>query len=186
MIRWIFTHIHVARSPHYASNNLTGYSSGRASPDACRPPPYAVWLSARAPCFTAVCRRPKPDGNCSFPVLLTLQRVPYRACVSHREPRRTCRPRRSTLSGRTGNSFDALAYALLGALLKVAPRAYGGRRIRWSCATLAATLKAKHGIEVSAETVRRWLHGLDVETGQAGRPCERVAVISANLCSVAP
>jgi len=74
----------------------------------------------------------------------------------------------------------------LGALLKVAPRAYGGRRIRWSCATLAATLEAKHGIEVSAETVRRWLHGLDVETGQAGRPCDRVAVISANLCSVAP
>jgi len=46
----------------------------------------------------------------------------------------------------------------LGALLKVAPRAYGWCRTRWSCATLAATLKAKHGVEVSAETVRRWLH----------------------------
>src|SRR5499427_993753 len=46
----------------------------------------------------------------------------------------------------------------LGALLKVAPRAYGWCRTRWSCATLAATLKAKHSIEVSAETVRRWLH----------------------------
>jgi DDE superfamily endonuclease/Winged helix-turn helix len=46
----------------------------------------------------------------------------------------------------------------LGALLKAAPRAYGGCRTRWSCATLAATLKAKHGVEVSAETVRRWLH----------------------------
>ena len=48
----------------------------------------------------------------------------------------------------------------LGALLKKAPRAYGWCRTRWSCATLAATLKAKHGIEVSAETVRRWLHAI--------------------------
>jgi DDE superfamily endonuclease/winged helix-turn-helix protein len=46
----------------------------------------------------------------------------------------------------------------LSALLKAAPRTYGWCRTRWSCATLAATLKAKHGIEVSAETVRRWLH----------------------------
>ena len=46
----------------------------------------------------------------------------------------------------------------LGAILKKAPRAYGWCRTRWSCATLAATLQAKHGIEVSAETVRRWLH----------------------------
>ena len=46
----------------------------------------------------------------------------------------------------------------LGALLKKAPRAYGWCRTRWSCATLALTLQTKHGIEVSAETVRRWLH----------------------------
>lgn len=46
----------------------------------------------------------------------------------------------------------------LGAILKAAPRASGWCRTRWSCATLAATLTAKHGIEVSADTVRRWLH----------------------------
>ena len=46
----------------------------------------------------------------------------------------------------------------LGAILKAAPRAYGWCRTRWSCVTLAATLQTKHGIEVSAETVRRWLH----------------------------
>ena len=46
----------------------------------------------------------------------------------------------------------------LGALLTKAPRAYGWCRTRWSCATLALTLQGKHGIEVSAETVRRWLH----------------------------
>lgn len=49
----------------------------------------------------------------------------------------------------------------LGALRKKAPRAYGWCRTRWSCATLALTLQAKHGIAVSAETVRRWLHELD-------------------------
>jgi putative transposase len=46
----------------------------------------------------------------------------------------------------------------LGAILTKAPRAYGWCRTRWSCATLAATLKAKHGMEVSADTGRRWLH----------------------------
>ena len=45
----------------------------------------------------------------------------------------------------------------LGAILTKAPRAYGWGRTRWRCATLAATLQATHGIEGSAETVRRWL-----------------------------
>jgi transposase len=44
------------------------------------------------------------------------------------------------------------------ALLKAPPRAYGWGRTRWSCAPLAAHLQAKHGLEVSAWTVRRWLH----------------------------
>jgi putative transposase len=48
----------------------------------------------------------------------------------------------------------------LGALLKAAPRAYGWCRTRWSCAALAAELTAKHGLKVSAGTVRRWLHEL--------------------------
>ena len=48
----------------------------------------------------------------------------------------------------------------LGAILKAAPRTYGWCRTRWSCASLAATLQAKHGMAVSAETVRRWLHEL--------------------------
>ena len=59
----------------------------------------------------------------------------------------------------------------LSALLKKAPRAYGWCRTRWSCATLAATLQAKHGIEVSAETVRRWLH----EIGWVWKRAKRVA-----------
>jgi putative transposase len=46
----------------------------------------------------------------------------------------------------------------LVALLKATPRTYGWCRTRWSCATLAVTLKAMRGVMVSAETMRRWLH----------------------------
>jgi transposase len=44
------------------------------------------------------------------------------------------------------------------ALLKQSPHLFGWCRTRWSCAALAAELKARHRIEVSAETVRRWIH----------------------------
>jgi transposase len=44
------------------------------------------------------------------------------------------------------------------ALLKRAPQAFGWCRTRWSCAALAAELKARRGVQVSQETVRRWLH----------------------------
>src|SRR5438309_2796548 len=46
------------------------------------------------------------------------------------------------------------------ALLSKSPATYGWCRTRWSCATLALSLQARRGIQVSAETVRRWLHGL--------------------------
>jgi transposase len=59
----------------------------------------------------------------------------------------------------------------LGAILEAVPRTYGWGRTRWSCATLAATLQAKHGLEVSAETVRRWLH----EMGWVGKRAKLVA-----------
>ena len=44
------------------------------------------------------------------------------------------------------------------ALLKASPQAFGWCRTRWSCATWACELQAKHRLEVSAGTVRRWLH----------------------------
>jgi transposase len=44
------------------------------------------------------------------------------------------------------------------ALLKRAPQAFGWCRTRWSCAALAAELKVRRGVQVSQETVRRWLH----------------------------
>jgi transposase len=46
------------------------------------------------------------------------------------------------------------------ALLKTMPRAWGWCRTRWSCATLALELQAHRGVQVSTETMRRWLHDL--------------------------
>ena len=46
------------------------------------------------------------------------------------------------------------------ALLAKPPATDGWRRTRWSCATLALSLEARRGIQVSAETVRRWLQRL--------------------------
>lgn len=46
------------------------------------------------------------------------------------------------------------------ALLAKPPAAYGWCRTRWSCAALALSLEARRGLRVSAETIRRWLHGL--------------------------
>jgi putative transposase len=64
---------------------------------------------------------------------------------------------RPTPPVRTTELLPALRRWLL-ALLKVAPRAHGWCRTRWSCATLALTLEGKRGIKVSAETMRRWVH----------------------------
>ena len=46
------------------------------------------------------------------------------------------------------------------ALLARPPGAEGWQRTRWSCAALALSLKARRGIQISAETMRRWLHAL--------------------------
>jgi putative transposase len=72
--------------------------------------------------------------------------------------------------GRTTVLVPMLRRSLL-ALLTAAPRTYGWCRTRWSCATLAATLQAKRGIRVSAETMRRWVH----EVGWVWKRATRVA-----------
>jgi transposase len=53
------------------------------------------------------------------------------------------------------------------AILHAVPRACGWCRTRWSCATIALELRARRGIAVSAETVRRGLHALDWEWKRA-------------------
>jgi putative transposase len=71
---------------------------------------------------------------------------------------------------RTTVLIPTLRRSLL-ALLKAPPRAYGWCRTRWSCATLAATFKAKRGLTISAETMRRWVH----EVGWVWKRATRVA-----------
>jgi transposase len=53
------------------------------------------------------------------------------------------------------------------AILQAAPRACGWCRTRWSCATVALEMRARRGMVVSAETVRRWLHALGWEWKRA-------------------
>jgi hypothetical protein len=53
------------------------------------------------------------------------------------------------------------------AMLHGVPRLCGWCRTRWSCATIALELHTRRGLEVSAETVRRWLHALDWEWKRA-------------------
>jgi IS1 family transposase len=48
----------------------------------------------------------------------------------------------------------------LPALLARPPAAEGWQRTRWSCATLVLSLRARRGIQISAETMQRWLHQL--------------------------
>jgi putative transposase len=57
------------------------------------------------------------------------------------------------------------------ALLKRAPAAFGWCRTRWSCAALAAQLKARRGVSVSQDTIRRWLH----EAGYVWKRARHVA-----------
>lgn len=47
------------------------------------------------------------------------------------------------------------------AIVNSVPRLCGWCRTRWSGATIALALYRRRGLEVSAETVRRWLHELD-------------------------
>jgi transposase len=57
-------------------------------------------------------------------------------------------------------SLRVLAPALTRAVLAIVtsvPRLSGWCRTRWSCATIALELHTRRGLEVSAETVRRWL-----------------------------
>jgi transposase len=59
----------------------------------------------------------------------------------------------------------------LVALLKRAPHAFGWCRTRWSCAALSAELKARRRVQVSQESVRRWLH----EAGYVWKRARHVA-----------
>jgi transposase len=82
----------------------------------------------------------------------------YRAVNAYRAGALACLADANT-PHRASSLTPALRRSLL-ALLKRAPSAYGWCRTRWSCATLAAQMQVQRGIQVSADTLRRWLHQL--------------------------
>jgi transposase len=59
--------------------------------------------------------------------------------------------------GRRRPYISSLTRSLV-AIIKRAPSAFGWCRTRWSCQTLALELRARRGVKVSRETIRRWLH----------------------------
>jgi transposase len=59
-----------------------------------------------------------------------------------------------------GQRYIPSLHRSLLSILKCAPRAFGWRRTRWSCSSLAAELKIRRGAIVSPEKIRRWLHDL--------------------------
>jgi transposase len=50
------------------------------------------------------------------------------------------------------------ATLVVGWVTQLLPRDFGFLRSRWSCETLALLLAWRHGVTVSRESVRRWLH----------------------------
>lgn len=60
---------------------------------------------------------------------------------------------------RLGPGWVAIVVAWV---LRLTPRAFGFLRSRWCCQTLALLLWRLYDVEVSRETVRRWLHSADI------------------------
>jgi transposase len=58
-------------------------------------------------------------------------------------------------AGRRGGGWAAVVVTWV---LQATPRAFGFLRSRWCCEALALLLWRRHRVEVSRETVRRWLH----------------------------
>jgi len=88
----------------------------------------------------------------------------YRAVEAYRRGKlplaSTCGADEMAQPGVLSRYIPSLHRSLLS-ILKGAPATFGWCRTRWSCATLSAELKARRGVTISAEKVRRWLHSLD-------------------------
>ncbi len=84
----------------------------------------------------------------------------YRTVEAYRRGRLSAVPtpaRDGSDEGRRRPSMSSLTRSLL-AIIKRVPSAFGWCRTRWSCQTLALELRARRGVKVSRETIRRWLH----------------------------
>jgi putative transposase len=69
-------------------------------------------------------------------------------------------------------------------VLRTTPRDFGFYRSRWTCATLVLVIEERHGVGVSGETVRRWLHQQDLVWRRprpvlGPRDCQREAKLRA-------
>ena len=159
MIRWTFPNIHyVSRSLTVPSTTILDipHQEQEQMLAALRRSRYGSLLALHILLLCAAGRHPTEIAAC----LLCSRSSVYR----------TVRLYRAGTLGLTVDTNGALGAPVrttvllpwmrrsLGALLKTPPRAYGWCRTRWSGATLAAQLKVKHGMNVSAWTVRRWLH----------------------------
>jgi putative transposase len=83
----------------------------------------------------------------------------YRIVRAYRAGTLTCADPTEEEANRVRRLTPSLKRSLV-AILQTVPRACGWCRTRWSCATLALELQARRGVQVSAETVRGWLHAL--------------------------
>ncbi len=64
--------------------------------------------------------------------------------------------------GRAPRFADSWAARVVAWVTEQTPRAFGYFRSRWCCALLAAVLWRDYQLDVSRETVRRWLHRADL------------------------
>jgi transposase len=92
--------------------------------------------------------------------LLCSRSTVYAAAYTWQLGRRPWEGGAGPASARSPSGLTAARRRSLLALLKKVPSLYGWCRTRWSCEALAETLWQRRGWRVSAETVRRWLHGL--------------------------
>src|SRR5919201_6300127 len=160
MIRWIFPNTHISRSPTMPATTILDIPAEEQDQmlAALRRARYGYLLALHVLLLCAVGRNPTDIAAflfCSRSSVYRIVRL-YRTCklgfTVDAEGQLMAPVRTTTLMPWLKRS--------LGALLKTPPRAYGWCRTRWSCATLAAQLQTKHGLEVSAWTVRRWLAAL--------------------------
>ena len=91
-------------------------------------------------------------------VLLCSRSSVYRAVKAYRAGSLDCLADGEQLH-RACSLTPSLRRSLL-ALLNKAPATFGWCRTRWSCATLSAQMQVQRGVEVSAATIRRWLHAI--------------------------
>src|SRR5919106_1086714 len=157
MIRWIFPNIHVSRSLTMPDTTLLDIPAEEQDQmlAALRRARYGYLLALHVLLLCAAGRNPTDIAAFLFCSRSSVYRI-VRAYRAGSLGIRIEQDGQLSIAVQSTLLMPWLTRSL-GAILKKAPRAYGWCRTRWSCATLAATLQAKHGIDVSTETVRRWL-----------------------------